>query len=495
MATITSDVVIYGATMSAVIAAKRITTMRPGTTISIVEWTGRIGGLVTAGLTASDNNATPSHWGLTRQFFMDIGTKYGAGSVPYWRFEAHKGIEVLDEWLATMPTVQFYLDQPVVGVEKSGPRITSIITESDTYVGDVFLDCSYEGEVMYLAGVTCSYGRESRRHYGEFYAGMAIEHVNIQNARGTDANGDLKPNYSYEPVTGPGTADHKSQAMNYRLQGTTNPGNFDPWPAPPGYRREDFIATIGGAATGPEGVFNWVRVGPVDSGKFDVNHNDVHGPRIWEWPTASYERRRELMDYVQYYHLGSAYYRSSDVNIPQDTRDLWAQRGLAKDEFHTDYHNVQYYPPAVYVRVGRKMVSDYVIDENHIIENRHVPDSINNGGYMMDRHTVQRWEIEDGRTFSEGHAGYSFKQYYPIPLRCIRPSKGQADNLLVPVCASLSDMGWCSYRMEPTEMQSADAAGMVAALALDGNADTIDISYHEVLPHLQAANAVLRYEG
>ncbi len=489
------DVVIYGATMAGIVAARKVSELRPTATIAVVEWTGRTGGLVTGGLTASDNNATASHWGLTRRFFQDIGLKYGTpGTSPYWRFEAHVAKEVVAEWLEALPNVSVFLNEPIVSVSKTGGRITSITTSEDTYSAGVFIDCSYEAELAYLAGVTMAYGREARSTYGEGSAGLATDHANEQNAPGTDSIGNLKPNYSYRPLIEIGDADAKTQAVNYRLQGTTDPENIVPWPAPPGYDREDFIPIIGTSASGPEDVLTWVAVGDPASLKFDVNHGDTFGPLAWEWPTASYARRLEIMEEVAYWQMGAIFYRANDANIPSDTRAEWALYGLAADEFADDYFLVPHWPPAMYVRAGRRIVGQYVIDENHVIENRPVPDSINNGGYMLDSHTVQRWHRLDGKTTSEGHSGYSYKQYYPIPLRAIKPHPGQADNLLVPLAFSCSNMGWCSARMEPTEMQNAEGAGIVAALALASNIPTNDVSYSAVYPHLAAAGAIIRYE-
>lgn len=489
------DVVVYSANLPGLVAAKRIVQQRPGTTVCVIDPWGRRGGMVTGGLTQSDNVVNEVYWGLTKQYFQLIGALYGlpAGTID-WEFEASKAAAALDQFMAGLSGVTYVMGQHIVGATKVGSHGATIITNQDEYAGKVFIDASYEGDVAYHMGVTCKTGRDHRRWLNEPEAGFNARHIIETSARPTlVGDGNLRNTGGYRPTQKDGDADNKVQGFNWRLQLTTVPGNMRPWPRPPGYDQQLMQMHFGTDIRTIQQMMTLVAVGNAGAGTYQSNHNDIDGSLVYGWVDADHPTRVKMMAAIYAAFMGSLYYRAYD-HPNQAVRDSFAVYGLSTLEFETDYYQAPGMSPCLYVREGRRIVGDVVLTENDILANAVIAEPILVSGYMMDRHNVQAYPQRDGTGSEvEGHTGYTSRRYYSVPLGCLRPNAAQCDNLLMAWGGSYSSNAWCSVRMEPTMMMAGEVCGMVAALALAANSTTARVTYQQVRPLLDQSGAVLRF--
>lgn len=489
------DVVIYSANLPGLVAAKAIVQQRPGTTVCVIDPWGRRGGMVTGGLTYSDWVDERVYWGLTRQFFALIGQQYGmAPGVMDFTFEASKAAAALDVFMNGLSGITYVMEEHIVGATKTGSLGVSITTNQDTYTGKVFIDASYEGDLAHHFGVTTKIGRDHRRWLGEPEAGVNFRHLGEASARPTlTGDGNLRVMAGYRPTQKDGEADNKVQGFNWRLQLTTNPADKLPWPEPPGYDRQLMEWHVGGDTRTITQMLTVQVVGNSGAGTYQSNHNDVDGRLVYGWVDADHPERVRMMEAIYNYYMGTLYYRAAH-HTNQAVRDSFAEYTLSAKEFVTDFYQVPGMSACLYVREGRRIIGDYVLDEMDVVNNTVFPDPCFVGGYFMDRHNVQSYPQEDGTgSVYEGHIGYTFRQYYSVPLRCLRPAGGQCDNLLMAWGGSYSSNAWCSVRMEPTLMMAGEVCGMTAAVALDNLMPSRRVSYAQIKPLLDAAGAVTRF--
>jgi hypothetical protein len=519
-----ADVIVYGGTSSAVTAAVEVSRM--GKTVIMVSPDKHLGGLSSSGLGFTDTGNKTVIGGLAREFYQLIYRHYqdpqswkwqkqseygnvGQGNPAIdgenrtmWIFEPHAAEEAFEKMIADSKVTVYreeWLNR-TDGPEMKNGAIVSIKTLSGKkFIGKVFIDASYEGDLMASAGIKYIVGREASSTYNEKFNGVqkgVFHHdhyfkVNVDPYKipGKPASG-LLPRISPEAPGENGTADNKIQAYCYRLCMTRLPENRIPISKPEGYDSTQYELLARVVQKGWNEFFN--KYDPIPNLKTDVNN---HGPvgfdnigRNWDYPEASYERRREILKEHQVYQKGLLYFITTDKRIPADIRGKMKEWGLARDEF-SDNGN---WPYNIYVRESRRMIGEYIMTENEIFGRKNVPHPIGMGSYTMDSHNVQRYVTPEGFVQNEGDLGVTPESPYQIDLGSILPKREQCSNLIVPVCVSCSHIAFGSIRMEPVFMILGQDAGTLAAMAVDSKKTIYDIPYDDIKIRLLASGQILK---
>jgi hypothetical protein len=518
-----ADVIVYGGTSSAVAAAVQVSRM--GKTVILVSPDKHLGGLSSSGLGFTDTGNKTVIGGLAREFYQLIYQHYqdpaswnwqkqsdygnvGQGNPAIdgenrtmWIFEPHAAEEAFEK-LVAKADVKIYRDEWLdreKGIEKKNGAIISLTTLSGkTFIGKIFIDATYEGDLMASAGVKYTVGRESSATYNEQWNGIqkGVYHhghyfkANIDPYKipGKPSSG-LLPRISAETPGDNGTADNKIQAYCFRLCMTKVPENQIPITKPARYDSTQYELLGRAAAAGWNEFFN--KYDPIPNLKTDVNN---HGPvgfdnigMNWDYPEASYERRKEIIKEHENYQKGILYFIATDSRIPQGIRQEMNKWGLAKDEFK-DNEN---WPYNIYVRESRRMLGKYIMTENDVLGKRSVPNSIGMGSYTMDSHNVQRYVTPEGYVQNEGDIGVAPEQPYQIDLGSILPKQEECVNLLVPVCVSCSHIAFGSIRMEPVFMILGQSAGTIASMAINKSKSIHDLPYENIKTELEASGQIL----
>ncbi|MGI8906452.1 MAG: FAD-dependent oxidoreductase [Candidatus Sumerlaeaceae bacterium] len=495
------DVVIYGATASGV--AMAITVAREGGKVALLEPTKHVGGMVTGGLSRTDFGNQDCIGGLAREFYKELGKRYG--QLIEWYPEPHVAEQVLNTMLKEAH-VSVFLQHRLLendGVTTAAGRITSIKMENGVvFTAQVFADCTYEGDLMAKAGVSYTFGREGRDHYGESLAGVrekTPKHQFKVKVKARDENGKLLPEIQAGSKGVPGAADNKVQAYNFRLCMTGEARNSVPFPKPPDYSPDRYKlllrlieATIDEKGTTPT-VKDLIHPGPIQKHKTDTNNNGAFSTDYiggsWNYPDASYAQREQIWQEHFNYVAGFMYFLANDDRIPAELRDELTTWGLAADEFPETGH----WPRQLYVREARRMVGEYVMSQRDIQTSLTKPDVIGMGSYNSDSHNVQRIENASGFAANEGDMQVGVKPYQ-IPYRMITPKRGEAANLLVPVCFSASHVAYSTLRMEPQYMIIGQAAGVAAVLANRNNCAVQDVDTAALSGRLRQLKAVMELQ-
>jgi hypothetical protein len=388
------------------------------------------------------------------------------------------------------------------GVLKTNGRISAIRTHSGaTYPGRMFIDATYEGDLMAAAGVTYHVGREATSTYGEKWAGVQTgvlhhrHHFGVLKTPtspfvvpGDPASGVL-PHISTTPPGAYGSADTKVQAYCYRMCLSDHPDNRVTFAPPEGYEPARYALLLRIFEAGWRETFN--KFDRIPNRKTDTNN---HGPfstdnigMSYDYPEASYVRRREILGEHERYQKGLLYFMANDPAVPADVRDRMQTWGLAADEFTDNGH----WPHQIYVREARRMTGAYVMTEHELLKTRPTPDPIGMGSYGIDSHNIQRYITPDGHVQNEGDLGVSTNGPYQIAYGSILPRPGEADNLLVPVAVSSSHVAFGSIRMEPVFMILGQSAATAAALALAGDGRVQDVSYDALRGQLRQDGQIL----
>ena len=307
------DLVVYGGTAGGVATA--VAGARHGLKTVLLEPRDHLGGMVTGGLSRTDIGRREVLGGLSLEFYARVGMRYDIkrfNNRVAWFHEPHVGESVFREMLHEAGVTVLFRHplREKTGVEKSGGRIRSITAANGAqFSGRVFADCSYEGDLMAQAGVTCTWGREPMALYGESLAGVrdrTPKHQFLVDIPARDASGNLYPEISPEPVGKPGDGDQKVQAYNFRIITTDDPNNRVPWPKPEGYdpKRYQLLALLLEAEQkrlGRPQVFHELTlIAPIPNRKADFNNQgpfstDYIG-KNYDYPDANYQRRAEISD-------------------------------------------------------------------------------------------------------------------------------------------------------------------------------------------------------
>lgn len=515
------DIVIYGGTSSAIIAA--VQAKKDGISVAIVCPDTRLGGLTANGLGWTDSGRKRVIGGLARKFYEDLYTYYQDENVwkyqtveafldnprakrtivestkTLWSFEPSAAKAIFDRYLAEYKIPVFrdhWLDRDN-GVSMDGQRITAITTlNGNSFHGKVFIDATYEGDLMAAAGVSYATGRESNAVYGETLNGnqpgrkthQFTENVSPYVVPGDPSSG-LLPRIQEGGTGKLGEGDHRLQAYNFRVCLTNVAENRVPFPKPEGYDASQYALLL--RALEAHGAYVFNKFDPAPNGKTDTNN---HGPfstdnigMNYDYPDASYERRAEIVEAHRVYQQGYFYFLSNDARVPKSVRDEMSQWGLAKDEFVESGH----WPMQLYIREARRMVSDFVITENHLKLDKPTPRSIGMGSYNMDSHNTRRYVDAAGFVRNEGDVQVRLKAPYPIDYLAIVPKRGQCENLLVPICVSSSHIAFGSIRMEPVFMILGQSAAQAAKLAIELDVPVQDVPYDRLHKRLEEAKQVL----
>jgi hypothetical protein len=519
-----ADIIVYGGTSSAVASA--VQASRMGKSVILVSPDKHLGGLSSSGLGFTDTGNKTVIGGIAREFYQLIYRHYqnpeswkwqkqseygnvGQGNPAIdgenrtmWIFEPHAAEEAFENLISNskVDVHKSELLNRESGIVKKNGAIVSIKTMSgNTYTGKVFIDASYEGDLMALAGVKYTIGRESGDTYKEQFNGIQKEvfhhdhhfKVNVDPYKiPGDPSSGLLPRISSETPGENGTGDNKIQAYCYRLCMTKLPENRIPITKPEGYDSTQYELLGRVSEKGWNEFFN--KYDPIPNLKTDVNnHGPVGSDNIgmnWDYPEASYDRRGEILKEHELYQKGLLYFITTDHRIPSEVRETMKQWGLAKDEFKDNGN----WPYNIYVRESRRMIGEYVMTENEVLGRARVPRSIGMGSYTMDSHNVQRYVTSEGYVQNEGDIGVTPQQPYQIDLGSIIPKKEDCTNILVPVCISCSHIAYGSIRMEPVFMILGQSSAIVASMAIDSKKSIQDLNYNNIKTKLEASGQILK---
>jgi hypothetical protein len=492
------DVCIYGGNAAGVIAA--LQAHKFGLKAVLLEPSGHIGGLTTGGLSYTDFGSKTAIGGLSREFYRRCGQHYGVEEE--WKFEPKVATKVLQGLLDEAQT-PLYFRQFVQSVEKSGNRITQIGLEGGLKVrAKIFIDCSYEGDLMGRAGVTYHVGRESNQTFDETLNGIQVHNkhqfdfpVDPYVEEGNAASGLLPGIDAEHPLNfgdAQGEGDHRVQAYNFRMCLSKDPNNQKPFAKPEGYNAAEYVLLARYLAKGWQQAFH--KFDPIRGDKCDMNNHggistDFIG-RNHDFPEGSYQRREQIFQEHVTYQMGLLWFRANDPSVPQWVRDQQAQWQLPLDEFV----ETGGWPHQLYIREARRMMGDYVMTQNDCQAKRRCDDAIGMASYTMDSHNCARWLKKEGdsvRVMNEGDVQVPVKPY-PVSLRSIMPRQAECDNLIVPVCLSSSHIAYGSIRMEPVFMLLAQSAATLAALALQGAQTAVqEVPYTQLREQLLKDGQVL----
>jgi len=519
-----ADVIVYGGTSSAVVAAVQVSRMEKS--VILVSPDKHLGGLSSSGLGFTDTGNKTVIGGIAREFYQLIYRHYqnpeswkwqkqseygnvGQGNPAIdgenrtmWIFEPHAAEEAFEN-LISHSKVEVHRGEFLnreSGIVKKNDAIVSIKTISgNIYSGKVFIDATYEGDLMASAGVKYTIGRESGDTYKEQFNGIqkgVFHHdhhfkVNVDPYKiPGDPSSGLLPRICPDSPGENGTGDKKIQAYCYRLCMTKVPENRIPITKPEGYDSTQYELLGRVSEKGWKEFFN--KYDPIPNLKTDVNN---HGPvgfdnigMNWDYPEASYKRRSEILKEHELYQKGLLYFITTDRRIPTEVREIMKQWGLVKDEFKDNGN----WPYNIYVRESRRMIGEYVMTENEVLGKTKVPQSIGMGSYAMDSHNVQRYVTPEGYVQNEGDIGVTPEKPYQIDLGSVIPKREDCTNILVPVCISSSHIAFGSIRMEPVFMILGQSSGIIASMAIDGEKSIQDLNYNDIKTKLEASGQVLK---
>ncbi len=507
------DVVIYGGTSAAMTAAVQL--RKDAKSVIVVSPDIHLGGLTSGGLGYTDSGNKEVIGGLSRRFYREVYDHYqdsshwtwqkmrdfgnrGQGTVAMdgesgtmWLFEPHVAEDIFEGWVEEfrIPVVRDAWLNREAGVELDDKRIRSITTlDGTTYRGRVFIDATYEGDLMAAAGVDYHVGRESNAtydeqyngvqtgvfHHGHNFDGMRIDPYRVPG----DPSSELLPLISAAPPGEKGTGDDRIQAYCFRTCLTRVAANRVPFPRPTGYDSTRYELLLRVYANGWRETFR--KFDEVPNGKTDTNN---HGPfsfdnigQNYAYPEASYAERAAIIAEHRTYQQGLLYFIANDPRVPEAVRTRMAGWGLSADEF-TDNGN---WPHQIYMREARRMIGDYVMTEHDILDARETPESIGMGSYHIDSHNTQRYVTTEGYVENEGDIGVGGMPPYEIALGTILPREEQVANLIVPAAVSSSHSAFGSIRMEPVFMILGQSAGTLATLALGREGRVHAVLYAEL---------------
>ncbi|MBA4409822.1 MAG: FAD-dependent oxidoreductase [Bacteroidota bacterium] len=518
-----ADIIIYGGTSAAVTAA--VEAVRSDKTVLVVSPDTHLGGLSSGGLGYTDTGNKTTIGGLSREFYHRVWLHYndsaswkwqkhseygnkGQGTVAMdgenrtmWIFEPHVAEQVFEDLIAENKITVLrgeWLDRSS-GVVMKNAKIKSIKTLSGkTFSGKMFIDATYEGDLMAAAGVSYHVGREACSEYNETWNGVQADarhhghffknQIDPYKTPGKPESG-LLYGISPDTIAANCTGDHKIQAYCFRLCMSNHPDNRVPFQKPVNYNPANYelLARVFDA-----GWREWF-------GKFDLIPNrktdtNNHGPfsmdyigMNYDYPEASYERRKEIIKAHEDYQKGLLYFVANDPRVPKKIQEEMQTWGLAKDEF-TDNGN---WPWQLYIRESRRMLGVYVSTENDVLAKSEVPSPVGMGSYAMDSHNAQRYVTSEGYVQNEGDVGVHPQAPYAISYGSIIPKREECQNLLVPVCVSSSHIAFGSIRMEPVFMILGQSAAIAAYKAIDIDHAVQDIPYKALKEKLLERGQVL----
>ncbi len=526
------DIIIYSGTSAGITAA--VQAARMNQTVLIIEPNNRIGGQTTGGLGQTDIGNKHTIGGISREFYQNI-KKYYSNSENWkwqnksdyhvtsrshrskqedvmWTFEPSAALKVYNEMLKNKNISIVYKQRLKRngGIKKNKGAIQSITMESGkVYYAKVFIDASYEGDLMASADVSYTVGREANSKYGESLNGIQTgktgkslnghkaitgEKHNFVNSvdpyikKGNPESGVL-PYVNINSLPKNGTSDKKIQAYCFRMCLTNQPDNEIPFTKPSNYNELNYELLLRNFEAGYEDI-PWIN-SKMPNKKTDTNNKggfstDFIGQN-YDYPEASYKEREKIIENHRNYQKGLMWTLANNDRVPKNIRDEVSKWGTCKDEFDRE----DGWPQQLYIREARRMVSDLVISEKHCEGIEKVNDGIGLASYTMDSHHAQRYITKMGHVLNEGNVEATVHKPFPISYRSIVPKKTECTNLLVPVCLSATHTAFGSIRMEPVFMILGQSAGAAAAIAIKSKKSVQDIDYNLLRNQLLKGNQKL----
>jgi hypothetical protein len=526
-----TDLCIYGGTSGGIAAAVQASRMRKS--VVIVNPTKYLGGLTTGGLGATDIGNKAAIGGISREFYGRIAKHYQqaaswtietpdeyfnrrrggqaaasslqGGDATMWTFEPRVAEQVFFAMLREA-NVPVYFDQRLLDVKKQGARITEIRADSGrVFRAKMFIDATYEGDLLAKAGVSYHVGREANATYGETLNGVRPETPKHQftvpvdpYVKPGDPASGLLPHVQPGDGGRPGDGDKSVQAYNYRLCYTTNESNRLPLAPPPGYKPQQYellaryLEALVAAGKKPVLAQFWNPIW-MPNQKTDINNNggfstDFIGMN-YDYPEADFARREQIAKAHEHYIKGFLWFLATSPRVPPNLRAEMNRWGPCADEFL----DTGGWPREMYVREARRMVSGYVMTEHDCRGKLKAEDAVGLGAYNMDSHNCQRL-VKDGKAENEGDVQVGVSPY-PISYRSIVPKVAECENLLVPVCLSSTHIAFGSIRMEPVFMILGQSAATAAVFAIDDQVPVQRVSYDKLRARLLADKQVLEWTG
>ena len=472
------DVCIYGATSAGVIAA--YTAKKMGKSVLLIEPGTHLGGMTSGGLGYTDIGNKYAITGLSRDFYRRIGQHYG--KFEQWTFEPHVAKMYLQKYLNEAGVKVLYQHR-VIDVKKTGNKITSMVLESSsqpdaktnqTISAKVFMDCTYEGDLMAKSGVSYVTGREANKDYNETINGVQLmkghqlpDGMDPYKTPGKPESG-LLWGVSNATLDANGTGDKSVQAYNYRICLTSDPKNTVPITKPDGYNPDHYELLARLIQKQPErktlnDYFIWSKM---PNNKTDINNRNGFSTDMigmnYDYPDGNYKTRERIIRDHEIYTKGLLYFFGHDPRVPNELRESMLKWGYPKDEY-TDSGN---WSPQLYVREARRMVGQYVMTQANCESKEVVKDGVGMAAYGMDSHNCQRIVV-NGMVKNEGNVEVHGFGPYPVSYGSIVPKEIECANLLVPVCLSATHIAYGSIRMEPVFMVLAQSAAVAAVMAID----------------------------
>lgn len=537
------DIVIYGGTSAGITAA--IQSSRMNKSVLLIEPTSRIGGLTTGGLGATDIGNKKAIGGISKEFYQNIKKYYekpenwnwqnpdeyeqsrnDKNEDTMWTFEPSAALKVYQEMMRPEKIDLVYNERlnRESGVKKQGQKIVEIEMESGRkFKGKMFIDATYEGDLMAAAGVSYTYGRESNKQYGETLNGVQANKLGLT-LKGAISRNSLHHNFidgvdpyivKGDPSSGllpfiekgkpgiDGHADKGIQAYCFRMTLTDVPENRIPFKKPDNYNELDYELLFRNyeAADGAledmyyygESVVPWINT-PMPNRKTDTNNQkgfstDFIGQNH-DYPEASYAEREKIIERHRDYQQGLMWTLAYHPRTPEKVRAIASQWGTCKDE----YEREDGWQQQLYIREARRMVSDYVMTQRNCEGLDVATDGISMAGYGMDSHQVKRYVDVNGYVQNEGNVEARGMPPYPVSYRSIVPKAEECNNLLVPVCVSATHIAFGSIRMEPVFMVLGQSAATAASLAIDSNVDIQNVDYTTLRNTLLKDKQILVYD-
>jgi hypothetical protein len=527
---IEADICVYGGTAGGIAAA--VQAARMGKTAVIAEFGNHIGGMTSGGLGATDIGNKAAIGGIAREFYHRIAQHYASddawrfekrddflkaktGRTPpdltspeatMWTFEPHVAEDILFQMLNEAKTPVF-LQQRLARVKKDGARIVEIVMEDEkVFRAKMFIDATYEGDLMAKAGVRYKVGREANSDYGESLNGVRGVTPKHQFAVAVDPyvnhgapGSGLLPFVQTAEAGKAGEGDASVQAYNYRLCYTRNAANRLPHKKPANYDAANYellaryLEAPVAAGRKPKLDEFWNPIA-MPNGKTDINNNggfstDFIGAN-YDYPEATYARREQIRQAHENYALGFIYFLATSPRVPENMRVEMQSWGPAKDEFFDSGG----WPHQLYIREARRMISGYVMSEHNCRGQTKAEDAVGLAAYTMDSHNCRRI-VKDGRAENEGDVQVGGFPPYPIAYRALVPKAVECENLAVPICLSATHIAYGSIRMEPVFMILGQSAATAAALSLDANCSLQKLEFEKLRGRLLADKQVLEWKA
>jgi hypothetical protein len=486
------DICVYGGTSSGVIAA--YTAAKSGKSVLLIEPGRNLGGMSSGGLGLTDIGNKYAISGLALDFYRRIGKHYN--KFEQWVFEPHVAEQLFNEYIKKANVSVLY-ENRITAVKKKGNKITSITLENPVKKSTgsvnaaVFIDCSYEGDLMAKAGVSFSVGREANSDYQETFNGVQLmnghqlpEAIDPYKIKG-DASSGLLWGITTSTLAEKGTGDHKVQAYNFRICLTSNPENRIPITKPENYVPERYELLIRQMEKRTwkslQDVFIWSGM---PNQKTDINNRNGFSTDMigmnWDYPNADYAQREKIWKAHVDYTKGLLYFVGNDSRIPAHIKQEIAQWGYPKDE----YINNGNWSHQLYVREARRMKGELVMTQHHCQGREIVTDGVGMAAYTMDSHNCDRLVV-NGVVKNEGNVEEGGFGPYPISYRAIIPKESEAANLIVPVCLSATHIAYGSIRMEPVFMVLGQSAAIAAVQAIDSKLSVQKIDVKQLQQRLK----------